>query len=82
VYGVWDLAGNIAERCLDGFAPYPPAPDPDPLCLDYLNGHVVRGGSWDSCPLDLRITARFGDPHSARDDRTGFRVVLRRTASP
>jgi formylglycine-generating enzyme required for sulfatase activity len=77
-YGVWDLAGNVAERCLDGFAPYPAAPGKDPVCRDYAHGHVVRGGSWADYPLDLRVTARFGDPLSARDDRTGFRIVLNR----
>jgi formylglycine-generating enzyme required for sulfatase activity len=75
-YGVWDLAGNVAERCLDGFAAYPDAPEEDPVCRDYGHGHVVRGGSWADYPLDLRVTARFGDRRTARDDRTGFRSVL------
>jgi formylglycine-generating enzyme required for sulfatase activity len=81
-YGVWDMAGNVAERCLDGFAPYRPEPADDPVCLDYTHGHVVRGGSWADRALDLRVTARFGDGRDARDDRTGFRVVLTRAEAP
>jgi formylglycine-generating enzyme required for sulfatase activity len=77
-YGVWDLAGNVAERCRDGFAPYPAARTGDPFCQRYDHGHVVRGGDWASWPLDLRVSARFGDPLHARDGRTGFRVVLER----
>jgi len=75
-YGAWDFAGNVAERCLDGFAAYQPEPGPDPVCRDYAHGHAVRGGSWASYPLDLRVTVRFGDSRDSRDDRTGFRVVL------
>jgi formylglycine-generating enzyme required for sulfatase activity len=75
-YGAWDLAGNVAERCLDGFAAYQPEPGPDPVCRDYAHGHAVRGGSWASYPLDLRVTVRFGDSRDSRDDRTGFRVGL------
>ena len=72
----WDLAGNVAERCRDGFAAYDVTPGRDPLITDYRHGHAVRGGDWASPPLDLRVTARFGDSRDARDDRTGFRIVL------
>ena len=67
---MWPNAASMA------LSPYPSDPTPDPVCQDYAHGHVVRGGSWQSNPLDLRVTARFGEPHSARDDRTGFRVAL------
>jgi len=72
----WDLAGNVAERCRDGFAAYDATSRRDPINTDYRHGHVVRGGDWASPPLDLRVTARFGDSRDARDDRTGFRIVL------
>ncbi len=81
-YGVWDMAGNVAEHCLDGFAPYPCDPGTDPVCHDYAHGHVVRGGSWLSHPLDLRVSVRFGETHIARDDHTGFRVALTRIEKP
>ena len=79
--GAWDLAGNVAERCRDGFAAYDATSRLDPLNTDYRHGHVVRGGDWASPPLDLRVTARFGDSRDARDDRTGFRIVLTATGS-
>jgi iron(II)-dependent oxidoreductase len=74
-FGVWDMAGNIAERCLDGFAPYDPAATRNPLCLDYRFGHTVRGGAYDSPPLDLRVTYRFGDAPDHQDPRIGFRCA-------
>jgi formylglycine-generating enzyme required for sulfatase activity len=74
-YGLWDMAGNVGERCQDGFAPYASGSTEDPICTDYTYGHVVRGGSFASPPLDLRVTCRFGDARDHQDDRIGFRCV-------
>ena len=74
-YGFWDMAGNTSERCRDGFAPYVADDAGDPACSDFAHGHVVRGGSFDSPPLDLRVTYRFGAARDSQDERIGFRCA-------
>lgn len=74
-YEVWDMAGNICERCRDGYGPYSDETAADPFCADYRHGHIVRGGAFDSPPLNLRVSHRFGAPRESRDERTGFRCV-------
>lgn len=73
--GLWDAAGNVAEYCLDGFAPYDGAEAADPLCEDRRFGVVVRGGHFRSSGLDLRITARFGAGPGEQLETAGFRCV-------
>jgi formylglycine-generating enzyme required for sulfatase activity len=79
---IWDLAGNVGERCLDGFgAPEsgdmkPAAQDGrDPCHFDHRFGHTVRGGDWASPVLNARVSARLPDSQSARSGRIGFRCV-------
>jgi iron(II)-dependent oxidoreductase len=74
--GVWDLAGNISELCLDGFGPPNAAEGADPYHTDYRHGHSLRGGDWASPILNARVSARFPDLMSKRSDhRVGFRCV-------
>jgi formylglycine-generating enzyme required for sulfatase activity len=68
-YGLWDMAGNVGERCEDPFGPY------DRDGADYRYGHAVRGGSFAAEPLDLRVSYRFGDSRESRDHQIGFRCV-------
>ncbi len=76
---VWDLAGNVSERCLDGFGPPSEQALMDHCFTDYTFGHVVRGGGFDSPPLNLRLTARFPDEMNLaanqRSDAVGFRCT-------
>lgn len=73
--GIWDLAGNVGERCLDGFRAPEASNAPDPCCIDYRFGHAVRGGDFASPVLNARLSARFPDLHDSRSDRIGFRCV-------
>jgi len=73
--GIWDLAGNVSERCLDGFGPPERTDETDPCHTDYTFGHTVRGGDYASPVLNLRVSARFPDELGSRDQRTGFRLV-------
>lgn len=66
-YGVSDMAGNVAEWCLDGYDPdfYLNSPVVNPLNEIppwYIIGvdFVIRGGSWDSSqPITIRCADRW-----------------------
>ena len=62
-WGLHDMHGNVAEWTLDKYLPAYQAADgevkQDPwVKADKLYPHVVRGGSWDDDPEDLRSAAR------------------------
>lgn len=61
-WGIKDMHGNVAEWTLDSYAPYPAAQEnqstSDPVVLIPGAPHVVRGGSWDDDPQNMRSAAR------------------------
>lgn len=83
-YGVFDLAGNVWQFCLDEWVPY--SGDPRSQSKDDLHRmrmaaaerRVIRGGSFDGDAFNMRVTAR--DSHKA--DRpvayVGFRCAKSR----
>ncbi len=73
-FGAYDMHGNVAEWCLDGFQPMA-RPALDPVLPVPSNGwHVVRGGSWADPASECDSDSRRG----AGPDATGigFRLVL------
>jgi formylglycine-generating enzyme required for sulfatase activity len=68
-YGLFDMAGNVSEWCLDRQAPGTSGPfKPGVLRL-------LKGGSWFSRARDLRVAARQSAPPDYADGYIGFRVV-------
>ncbi len=69
-FGLYDMAGNVSEWCLDRFFPQTrqgPFTNPE--------ARVLKGGSWYSRTRDLRCAARrFAAPQNA-DGFIGFRVI-------
>ena len=63
-WGLHDMHGNVAEWCLDLYAPHGYPVVADSVIRNPLNRssalypHVVRGGSWDDDPDRLRSSAR------------------------
>ena len=75
-FGVYDIYGNVSEWVLDcGMPDYDRAPN-DGSAADEGSGcasHGIRGGSWDSMPVEARSTYR-NVASTANDDR-GIRLL-------
>ena len=58
--GVHDLAGNVWEWCRDRYGMYPFGEQADPVGSENGSNRVLRGGSFDSDPDELRSAYRSG----------------------
>ena len=65
-YGLYDMAGNVEEWCLDR------------LDVDDIHGryHRIRGGSWFSSVEELQISRKSQHPADDGIGTVGFRCVL------
>ena len=79
-FGLYDMAGNVAEWCWDFFDPSygasaslldnPHGPDKGENC-------VIRGGSWRHTAAEARCANRFFQPGNVPAPYIGFRIVRR-----
>ena len=74
-WGFYDMGGNIAEWCWDGYGAYSAETQTDPYGAENGTERVVRGGSWGSATNELRCAARNVESPTNRTDRIGFRCV-------
>jgi formylglycine-generating enzyme required for sulfatase activity len=78
-FGFHDLAGNLAEWCRDGFAPYGPRFPPRPgdgLRTPNPPGHrMLRGGSFEHLAIDTRPANRSDFPPESRLYFAGVRPL-------
>lgn len=76
-YGIYDMAGNAAEWCLDWYSPgyYTISPERNPVGPPGGSYRVLRGGSCRDDAAGIRSARRdFYDPGS-KERFIGFRVV-------
>jgi formylglycine-generating enzyme required for sulfatase activity len=69
-YGLYDMAGNVAEWCRDRYLPLRRGGPFKPGVL-----RLLKGGSFLNGPRDLRGAARQSAPPRYADGYIGFRVV-------
>lgn len=77
-FGIYNMAGNVSEWCSDAGQIKWPTFSSD--VIQGLSGptiscRVLKGGSWTSSPMMLRIRARILAPPDERWHTYGFRVV-------
>jgi formylglycine-generating enzyme required for sulfatase activity len=77
-FGLYDLHGNVAEWCMDGWhSSYDNAPsDGTAWAAADDSGRVIRGGSWFSPPKQCRSAYRTNRFPGLRDATIGFRIVM------
>ena len=76
-FGLYDMVGDAWQWVEDcNSSNYAGAPsDGSPLRSEHCDQRVVRGGAWNSSPLDLRSANRGGDDPGNRDPDTSIRIA-------
>ena len=75
-YGLVDMSGNVWEWTRSPYQPYPYAETNDAEGLDVEALWVMRGGSYNDAPQNVRVAVRGGADPGARRPFIGFRVVI------
>ena len=76
-YGLYDMAGNIAEWVADTYDDkyYAKSPYRDPKGPEEGQNRVIRGGSWRESPAGARVAKRFQAKIWRTDATIGFRCA-------
>lgn len=76
-YGVYDMAGNVWEWVADWYseAYYRSSPPSNPLGIDLGRARVLRGGSWNRDPYNIRTSNRVNYAPTYNNFDAGFRCA-------
>ncbi len=78
-YGLFDMAGNVAEWVSDRYSEtyYSVSPSIDPQGPESGDMRVLRGGSWKSDAAAVSTFTRVALPPGGRSDSIGFRCAVK-----
>jgi formylglycine-generating enzyme required for sulfatase activity len=74
--GLYDMSGNVWERCNDWFGSYSSSSQTNPKGPAGGFGRVLRGGGWYCGAQDCCVARRYYDAPDNRNNYAGLRLAL------
>ena len=74
-YGLFDMAGNVWERCWDWYGTYAAGSQTNPRGTTSGTSRVCRGGGWNDNAADSRVAYRIHRDPTITYIHFGFRVL-------